>query len=80
MITIRAFNENLFVGNLSVFTTLRDLCAAFAVFGDLEVHLRPGNEGRSKCGYWFVSYTSRECAVSAYLHMRGALFIGRVIR
>lgn len=73
-------NTTLFVGNLSVFTTPRDLHAAFAVFGDLEVRLKPGNEGRSNCGFGFVQYTSRECAESAYLHMQGALFMGRVIR
>lgn len=70
----------LFIGNLSVFTTPRDMHAAFEMFGDLEVRLKPGNEGRSNCGFGFVQFASRESAEAAFSQMQNVVFMGRVIR
>lgn len=74
-------NTVLFVGNLSVFATSRDLFEHFKDFGEIEdIRLKPGRGGQNNCGFGFVEFRSRSSAIAAIAALHGNVFMGRIIR
>lgn len=71
----------IFVGNLSVFVTERDLYELFVPYRGLRsVRLKTGRDGVANAGFGFVQFSSREEAEYAVVDLNGASFMGKQLR
>jgi RNA recognition motif-containing protein len=70
----------LFVGDLSVHCTERELCQLFCKFGPVENVQIKRESGRAEhLSYGFVKFGSRSCAEKA-LELNGTVIYGRRLR
>lgn len=75
-------SRTLFLGDLSIYCTERDICQVFASFGPIEsIHLKRVPQGATAhLSYGFVRYKHRLSAETALTSMQGAIFLGRPLR
>eukprot|EP00981_Chlorochromonas_danica_P011646 scaffold4174_cov182-Ochromonas_danica.AAC.6 len=71
----------LFLGDLSLFCTEKDIVSAFSAFGNvINVRIKRSNESKKHLLYGFVEYESASEAVQAMKSMNGTLFLGRTLK
>jgi RNA recognition motif-containing protein len=74
-------NFCLFLGDLSLFCTEKDILAAFSPYGRVtNVRIKRSNENKKHLLYGFVEFASAAEAVQAMQSMNGSLFLGRTLR
>lgn len=71
----------LFLGDLSLFCTEKDILSAFSPYGRVtNVRIKRSNENKKHLLYGFVEYASASEAVQAMQAMNGSVFLGRALR
>ncbi|RYY86585.1 RNA-binding protein [archaeon] len=71
----------LFLGDLSLFCTEKDILEAFSAYGHVtNVRIKRSSENKKHLLYGFVEYPSAAEAVQAMQAMNGSLFLGRTLR
>jgi len=77
-------SATIFLGDLSVYCTERDIFDLFHRFGSVEsVQIKKGEDGttpKPHLCYGFVKFHHRECAEMAYSALNGKVFLGRPLR
>jgi RNA recognition motif-containing protein len=73
--------NTLFLGDLSIHCTERDVRKLFRSFGAIEtVRIKRNSNARTNLCYGFVKFSSKEAAEDAMSRMNGTMFLGRCIR
>lgn len=73
--------RSLFIGDLSVYCTERDVQELFQPFGPIEaIKLKRGSIDRNHLSYGFVRFVYPESASAAMGHLQGTVFLGRPIK
>jgi nuclear cap-binding protein subunit 2 len=74
-------SKTLFLGDLSVYCTEKDIRQLFRPFGMIEsIRLKKGSANSTRLGYGFIQYSTKESAEQALNHLSGIMFLGRVMR
>jgi RNA recognition motif-containing protein len=74
-------SKTLFLGDLSVYCTEKDIRQLFRPFGVIEsIRLKKGSANSTRLGYGFIQFSLREAAEQALNHLNGIMFLGRVMR
>lgn len=73
--------RTLFLGDLSVYCTEKDVKEFFQPFGPIEaIKLKRGSSDRNHLSYGFIRFIHPESAQLALERGNGAVFLGRPIR
>lgn len=73
--------RSLFLGDLSVYTTEKDVKDLFLPFGPIEIiKLKRGNQDRNYLSYGFVKFMHQESAQLAMEKLNGICFNGRYLK
>jgi len=73
--------STLFVGDLSIFVTEKDLIHAFSCYGDIdEIKIMRCNETKKNLSYGFVKFISADAAFKAQEELNGSILQGRPMR
>ena len=73
--------STLFVGDLSIFVTEKDLIHAFSCYGDIdEIKIMRCNETKKNLSYGFVKFISADAALKAQEELNGSILQGRPMR
>ena len=73
--------RSLFLGDLSVYCTEKDVKDFFHSYGPIEmVKLKRGSSDRNHLSYGFIRFVHQESAQLALERLQGAVFLGRPIR
>jgi len=76
-----AKSSTLYIGNLTFSTKSQDLLSFFSTLGKVqEIHLGLDRYKKTPCGFAFVEYAERECALNAVISLTGCKLNGRPIR
>jgi len=76
-----AKSSTLYIGNLTFSTRSHDIFAFFSSLGKVKkVHLGLDRYKKTPCGFAFVEYEERECALNAVVSLSGCKLLGRPIR
>ena len=74
-------STTLFVGDLSIHCTEKDLFQLFNMFGSIEaIHLKRKATANNRPTYGFVAFKQRASAEAAMKFMNGHVIHGRAIR
>lgn len=74
-------STTLFLGDLSVFCTEKDIRKLFRSFGAIEaIRVKRGNSNKTNLSYGFIKFIDREAATSAFQQLNGVMFLGRALR
>ena len=73
--------SSLFIGNLAIFCTERDIEEAFSPFGIiLSISIKCDEETNKNLSYGFIKFASEISAVEAMNSLNGQLLCGRPLR
>lgn len=73
--------NTLFLGDLSIHCTERDVRKLFRSFGAIEtIRIKRNSNARTNLCYGFVKFSSKEGAEAAMTQLNGSMFLGRCIR
>jgi RNA recognition motif-containing protein len=73
--------RSLFLGDLSVYCTEKNVRDFFLPFGPIEtIKLKRSSNDRNHLSYGFVKYIHTESAEIALDRLQGAVFLGRPLR
>ncbi len=73
--------DTVFVGDLSIYCTEKDLYELFKSFGPIEeIRLKRSNSDRTSLSYGFVKFATVEQATTAISTMNGYMHLGRGLR
>ena len=76
-----AKSSTLYIGNLTFSTRSHDILAFFSTLGKVKkIHLGLDRYKKTPCGFAFVEYEERECALNAVVSLSGCKLLGRPIR
>ena len=76
-----AKSSTLYIGNLTFATRSHDILAFFSTLGKVKkIHLGLDRYKKTPCGFAFVEYEERECALNAVVSLSGCKLLGRPIR
>ena len=74
-------SATLFIGDLSIFCTERELYQLFEPFGPIEsIQLKRCEKKQMQLSYGFIKFAFRQSAEEALRKVNGSIFIGRAIR
>lgn len=74
-------NYALFLGDLSIFCTEKDIEEAFQQFGEIvNIRIQRSKETSRALSYGFIEYSCETAAVSAMNEMNGYVLKGRPLR
>lgn len=74
-------STTLFLGDLSVYCTEKDIRRLFRPFGNIEaIRIKRGSTERANLNYGFIMFSSHEVAERAMQAVDGTLFLGRTLR
>lgn len=74
-------STTLFLGDLSVFCTEKDIRKLFRPFGPIEaIRVKRGSSSKTNLSYGFIKFTERSAAENAYQQLSGVMFMGRALR
>lgn len=74
-------HSTLFVGDLSVYCTERELCKLFCTYGSIEfVQIKRESGRQEHLSYGFVKFNARESAERALQELNGIDVYGRKLR
>ena len=74
-------STTLFLGDLSVFCTEKDIRKLFRPFGTIEaIRVKRGSSSKTNLSYGFIKFSTRESAEMALDQLNGILFLGRALR
>jgi RNA recognition motif-containing protein len=72
-------SKTIFVGNLSIYCTEKDVSQLFIGFGMIEsIHLKTSEKGN--LSYCFIKYGTRQAAEAAIQAMNNTVLLGRPLR
>lgn len=73
--------RSLFLGDLSVYCSEKDVKELFLPYGPIEaIKLKRGSNDRNHLSYGFVRFISAESAENALKSLTGVVFLGRPLR
>lgn len=76
-----AKSSTLYVGNLSFSTRTSHIRSHFSLVGPVQtIHMGLDRIKKTPCGFCFVQYRDRRCALAAVANLSGTKLDGRVIR
>jgi RNA recognition motif-containing protein len=71
----------LFLGDLSVFCTEKDIRKLFRPFGTIEaIRVKRGTSNKTNLSYGFIRFTYPDSAEQALKHLNGIMFLGRALK
>ena len=71
----------LFLGDLSVYCSEKDIRKLFRPFGVIEaIRVKRGTSNKTNLSYGFIKFSTRESADQALRQLNGVMFLGRAIR
>ena len=71
----------LFLGDLSVYCTEKDIRKLFRPFGTIEaIRVKRGSSNKTNLSYGFLKFSTRESADQALRALNGVMFLGRALR
>eukprot|EP01031_Cornospumella_fuschlensis_P024800 gene24800-29965_t len=74
-------SSTLFLGDLSVFCTEKDIRTLFRAFGTIDaIRIKRGSSGKANLSYGFIKFSDRQAAEQAYNELNGIMFLGRGLR
>jgi RNA recognition motif-containing protein len=75
-------SRTIFLGDLSIYCTEKDICQLFSSFGAIEsIHLKRIPQGHSHfLSYGFIRYQTRQSAEHSLASLDGVVFLGRPLR
>lgn len=74
-------STTLFLGDLSIYCTEKDLRKLFRPFGSIEtIRIKRGTNNRSNLSYGFLKFSERSAAENAMKNLSGVMFLGRTMR
>ncbi|RYG94267.1 RNA-binding protein [archaeon] len=74
-------SSTLFLGDLSVFCTEKDIRRLFRTFGTIEaIRIKRGSSGKANLSYGFIKFSDQQAAEKAYHELNGVMFLGRGLR
>lgn len=74
-------STTLFLGDLSVFCTEKDIRKLFRSFGPIEaIRVKRGTSSKTNLSYGFIKFVERESAENAFHQLNGVMFLGRALR
>lgn len=72
---------SVFVGNLAIFCTEKDIENAFAPFGHIvSISIKSDEETKKNLSYGFIKYATEKSALQAIQCLNGELLCGRPLR
>lgn len=72
---------SIFVGNLAIFCTERDLDEAFSPFGHIiSISIKCDEETNKNLSYGFIKYSTELSALQAMESLNGSLLCGRPLK
>ena len=75
------YSTTLFLGDLSVHCTERDIRKLFRPFGTIEaIRIKRGSNAKTNLSYGFIKFSNRQSAELAMEQVNGLMFLGRCIR
>lgn len=75
------YSTTLFLGDLSVHCTERDIRKLFRPFGTIEaIRIKRGSNTKTNLSYGFIKFSNRQSAELAITQINGLMFLGRCIR
>lgn len=73
--------STLFLGDLSVYCSEKDIRKLFRPFGVIEaIRVKRGTSNKTNLSYGFIKFSTRESADQAMKQLNGVMFLGRAIR
>lgn len=73
--------STLFLGDLSVYCTEKDIRKLFRPFGPIEsIRVKRGSSNKTNLSYGFIKFTFPESAEQAIKHLNGIMFLGRSLK
>ncbi len=73
--------STLFLGDLSVFCTEKDIRKLFRPFGPIEaIRVKRGTSNKTNLSYGFIKFALPESAEQARQQLNGVMFLGRGLR
>ncbi len=73
--------STLFLGDLSVFCTEKDIRKLFSPFGIIEsIRVKRGCSSKTNLSYGFIKFSTAESAIIAKEQLSSVMFLGRVLR
>jgi len=74
-------STTLFLGDLSVFCTEKDIRKLFRLYGQIEaIRVKRGSSNKANLSYGFIKFSSRDSAEWALSELTGVMFLGRALR
>lgn len=74
-------STTLFLGDLSVFCTEKDIRKLFRPYGQIEaIRVKRGSASKANLSYGFIKFFFRYSAEWAINDLSGAMFLGRALR
>lgn len=74
-------SSTLFLGDLSVFCTEKDIRKLFRTYGTIEaIRIKRGSSGKANLSYGFIKFAERQSAEQACHELNGVMFLGRGLR
>ncbi len=71
----------LFLGDLSVYCTEKDIRKLFRPFGLIEaIRVKRGSSNKTNLSYGFIKFSTKESAEQALNQLNGVMFLGRALR
>lgn len=75
------YASTLFLGDLSVHCTERDIRKLFRPMGTIEaIRIKRGTNAKTNLSYGFIKFSTRQAAEMAQTQLNGYMFLGRCIR
>lgn len=73
--------SSLFLGDLSIYSTEKDIRQLFRNYGIIDtVRIKRGGSGKPHLSYGFIKFRDRESAELAMKDLNGTVFLGRALR
>lgn len=73
--------SSLFLGDLSIYSTEKDIRHLFRNYGIIDtVRIKRGGSGKPHLSYGFIKFRDRESAELAMKELNGTVFLGRALR
>eukprot|EP01039_Chlorochromonas_danica_P000455 gene455-492_t len=74
-------SATLFLGDLSVFCTEKDIRKLFRSFGSIDaIRVKRGSSSKTNLSYGFIRFADRQSAENAFHQLNGVMFLGRALR